>query len=159
MEKVESTDPAIPEPGDAPRDAAIQMAKAELPQISQHVMGKTQNREGGGVKSLGFLSFEAQQSEFAPYLRTVRDLLLHDSGLPAHAILFGEDQGRYVVACPDGKADEIVARAGKAGVTARRLGTSGGRELTVAWAQAISLDTLRAAHEGWFPRFMGAAGG
>jgi phosphoribosylformylglycinamidine synthase len=87
------------------------------------------------------------------------DIALGDSGLPAHAVLFGEDQGRYVVACAADRAAAIADRARRAGVAVRPLGTAGGRQLTVGGAQAISLDDLRAAHEGWLPRFMGATGG
>jgi phosphoribosylformylglycinamidine synthase len=87
------------------------------------------------------------------------DITLGDSGLPAHAALFGEDQGRYVVACAADRAAAIADRARRAGIAVRPLGTSGGRELTVDGAQAISLDDLRAAHEGWLPRFMSATGG
>jgi phosphoribosylformylglycinamidine synthase len=87
------------------------------------------------------------------------DITLGDSGLPAHAVLFGEDQGRYVVACAADRAAEIADRACRAGVAVRALGTAGGRQLTVDGAQAISLDDLRTTHEGWLPRFMGATGG
>src|SRR5690606_35838605 len=72
------------------------------------------------------------------------DISLGDSGLPAHAVLFGEDQGRYVIACPAEGASAIVERAGGAGVAIRPLGTCKGRELTVDGGQAISLDSLRA---------------
>jgi len=68
------------------------------------------------------------------------------------AWLFGEDQGRYVLAAAD--ADPILARAEAAGVPAAAIGTVGGRELTVAGVGAISVDALRRAHEGWFPAYM-----
>lgn len=87
------------------------------------------------------------------------DISLGDTGLPAHALLFGEDQARYVLACPADRAAAIMQRARAASVAIRPLGTCRGRELTVAGGQAISLETLRAAHEGWLPGFMSAPGG
>jgi phosphoribosylformylglycinamidine synthase len=73
---------------------------------------------------------------------------------PAHAWLFGEDQGRYLVAAAD--PDGILQAARKAGVAARAIGRTGEASLTVGGACTISLAELRAAHEGWLPKFMGA---
>nr|WP_047166526.1 phosphoribosylformylglycinamidine synthase subunit PurL [Sphingomonas sp. Y57] len=65
-----------------------------------------------------------------------------------HGRAFGEDQARYVVTTAN--SDAILAAALTAGVTARRLGTTGGE--TVA---GVSLHKLRDAHEGFFPALMG----
>ena len=65
---------------------------------------------------------------------------------------FGEDQGRYLVATADG--EDLSVRAKAAGVRITRLGRSNGDALTVAGHPPISLNTLRNAHEGWFPRYM-----
>ena len=74
-------------------------------------------------------------------------------GPPAHAWLFGEDQGRYLVATPDGQA--LLARAATAGVAAAIVGKSvDSGALTVAGQNPISLATLRAAHEDWLPGYM-----
>lgn len=65
---------APPTPLEAePKDTVIQLAKAETPPLSQRATGVTQSKVEGGVKSKGFLSFEAMESDFAPYLRTIRD--------------------------------------------------------------------------------------
>src|SRR5690606_8095813 len=48
------------------------------------------------------------------------------AGLPPHAYLFGEDQGRYVVTVPAADAAQILAAAGAAGVPAAAIGTTGG---------------------------------
>ncbi len=76
------------------------------------------------------------------------------------AILFGEDQGRYIVTTAD--AAPIVTRARSAGLIAIPIGTTGGD--TVAFdlvdrggIQSIPLAALRAAHEGAFPAMMEAA--
>jgi phosphoribosylformylglycinamidine synthase len=71
---------------------------------------------------------------------------------PPHAFWFGEDQGRYVLAVADGAA--LLAAAAAAGVPAARLGRSGGGDLVIAPGSAISVATLRAAHEATLPALM-----
>ena len=73
--------------------------------------------------------------------------------VPAHAFWFGEDQARYVLAVADGWA--IAAEAEAAGIPARRLGRTGGADLTLPGALSISIERLRDAHHAWFPRWMG----
>ena len=75
-----------------------------------------------------------------------------DDGTAPHAWLFGEDQGRYILAVA--KAGPILEAAEKAGVPAQVIGTSGGSALKVAGGHTISLDELRAAHENWLPNYM-----
>ena len=77
----------------------------------------------------------------------------------AIAMLFGEDQGRYLVTVPAALATDVSDRARGLGFDASAIGTTGGRELKLADARAISVDELKAAHEGWFPRFMGETTG
>ncbi|MCH8999450.1 MAG: hypothetical protein IID48_14480, partial [Proteobacteria bacterium] len=76
---------------------------------------------------------------------------------PLHAWLFGEDQARYLVTAPEASA--VLEAAGEAGVPAACIGTTGGTgggaALTLPGGEPISLGELRAAHEGWLPRYMG----
>ena len=73
---------------------------------------------------------------------------------PAHAVLFGEDQARYLIALPQDALDELDEAAADAGVSYHVLGRAGGCEVAVTDLFAIDLDDLRAAHEGWMPTFM-----
>ncbi|MGI8943210.1 MAG: phosphoribosylformylglycinamidine synthase subunit PurL [Qipengyuania sp.] len=68
------------------------------------------------------------------------------------AILFGEDQGRMLVATADPEA--VVARATQANIFAAPIGRTGG-DRVVGPGFSVSLADLRAAHEGFFPRLMG----
>ncbi len=72
-----------------------------------------------------------------------------------HAALFGEDQGRYVLAVAEADAEPILAAARAAEVPARRLGATGGDAIGVSGKGAVKLTVLTAAHQGWFPAFMG----
>ncbi|MCV3241485.1 phosphoribosylformylglycinamidine synthase subunit PurL [Mesorhizobium sp. ZC-5] len=75
---------------------------------------------------------------------------------------FGEDQGRYVVTVKDFPDLEdfarFMARIKEAEIFAPWIGTTGGSELKLGNARAIAISELRAAHESWFPRFMGTDG-
>jgi phosphoribosylformylglycinamidine synthase len=77
-----------------------------------------------------------------------------DGKLPAHAVLFGEDQARYLVTCPAGEADALLTSAKVAGVPAQLLGKTGDDMLRWPGEAAISVQSLRAAHEAWFPAYM-----
>jgi phosphoribosylformylglycinamidine synthase len=74
-------------------------------------------------------------------------------GLP-HALLFGEDQARYVVAIPADLANFICASAESAGVPFRTLGTVGGEALVIDDLISLPVTQLVNAHESWFPSFM-----
>ena len=73
----------------------------------------------------------------------------------AHAFLFGEDQGRYLIATSD--PDPIVAEARAAGLNIALAGQAGGRDFACHQLFRISLDRLRAAHEGWMPAYVDGA--
>jgi len=69
------------------------------------------------------------------------------------AILFGEDQGRALVTTAN--ADAVVAAATAAHVFAAPIGRVGGTSVSGPSFSA-DLNDLRAAHEGFFPKLMGA---
>ncbi len=73
---------------------------------------------------------------------------------PAHAWLFGEDQGRYLVTTAPAAAEATRQRASQAGVPCLRIGTTGGE--AIGWSVAsLPVEILREAHETWLPRYMG----
>jgi phosphoribosylformylglycinamidine synthase len=67
---------------------------------------------------------------------------------------FGEDQARYVLAVSDGAS--LITAANAAGIPARLLGYTGSQGLTLPDGATISLETLRSAHERFFPALMEA---
>ena len=74
------------------------------------------------------------------------------------AILFGEDQGRYIVSTCE--PDWVSQLANEAQLFAVEIGLTGGDALVFdlvgrGGAQRVCLADLRAAHEGFFPRLMG----
>ena len=81
-----------------------------------------------------------------------------DRGLSLAAWLFGEDQGRYLVAC--NRPQRLIGRASAAGVAARQVGRTGGTALILPGGGTISLESLSERHEGWLPGYMdGGPGG
>jgi phosphoribosylformylglycinamidine synthase subunit PurL len=87
---------------------------------------------------------------------SVTDLDGHDPILT----FFGEDQGRYLVTLAlDPQGDEIAAlwsQAKSQGIEAPWIGNTGGTDLILGSARPLPLETLRTAHEGWFPTYMQA---
>jgi len=75
-------------------------------------------------------------------------------GVEPIAFLFGEDQARYVMACPAHVAATTVELAARNGVVATRIGIAGGDKIIVEGIGAIALDRLKKAHEGWLPNYM-----
>jgi phosphoribosylformylglycinamidine synthase len=72
--------------------------------------------------------------------------------IPGHAYWFGEDQARYVVAVADSAT--LIRAAEAAGLSAARIGNSGGQDLTLPDGGTISVRALRAAHERFFPEWI-----
>ncbi|WP_421932505.1 phosphoribosylformylglycinamidine synthase subunit PurL [Phenylobacterium sp.] len=75
------------------------------------------------------------------------------SKLPDHALLFGEDQGRYLIAVADPIA--LLKAAHAAGIAGEVVGHADGQALACAGIFSVSLDDLRTSHEGWMPGYMG----
>ncbi len=73
--------------------------------------------------------------------------------IPAKALLYGEDQGRYIVTTS--MPETIADLAGSAGVTITVIGltTDDGR-LTLAPNEVILVEMLRSVHESWLPDYM-----
>jgi phosphoribosylformylglycinamidine synthase len=71
-------------------------------------------------------------------------------------VVFGEDQGRYLLTTTD--ADAVLERAIAAGCFGLPIGRTGGRSIRFAFGAAlveVQLEELRAVHEGFFPKLMG----
>ncbi|EZP72939.1 Phosphoribosylformylglycinamidine synthase 2 [Sphingomonas paucimobilis] len=118
------------EAGEAPKvDLAAERANAELVRtlIAQGKVNAVHDISDGG------LLVAIAEMALARGIGAQLDVSL------STAAAFGEDQGRYIVAAPQG-----VEIAG-----ALRIGATGGN--TVA---GVALDDLRTAHEGFFPALM-----
>ncbi|KQT57228.1 phosphoribosylformylglycinamidine synthase [Methylobacterium sp. Leaf456] len=77
-----------------------------------------------------------------------------DGALPPHAYLFGEDQGRYLIALPAEAAADLLYSASAQGIDAATIGIVGGDGLVLPGEESISVADLKAAHEDWFPAYM-----
>jgi phosphoribosylformylglycinamidine synthase len=88
-------------------------------------------------------------------------------GASVPGILFGEDSARYVLAAPRASTARIQALAKEAGVPCDCLGESDGfskSEVGVGFnfdefgIHGAPLSALRAAYEGWLPKYMSGEG-
>ncbi len=82
------------------------------------------------------------------------ELFPYEGKLPSHAIWFGEDQGRYVVAVSPNKAEEVVERARLLALPARIIGKVSGDRISLKGEAFLPIDELREAHEEWLPDYM-----
>ncbi|TLP48594.1 phosphoribosylformylglycinamidine synthase subunit PurL [Cohaesibacter sp. CAU 1516] len=71
-----------------------------------------------------------------------------------HIAFYAEDQARYVVTCAADKAESVMAKAKEAGIQIDQLGQVGGDAFALIGHGQITVDSLKVAHESWFPTFM-----
>ncbi len=70
------------------------------------------------------------------------------------AALFGEDQGRYLIACSFDKAEALMVAAGRSGVQLSSVGRFGGDTIKIGASQA-DLSELSALYRGAFAAALG----
>jgi phosphoribosylformylglycinamidine synthase subunit PurL len=75
------------------------------------------------------------------------------------SVLYGEDQGRYLVALPPDALEQAIARIEQAHVPWTLIGKTQGHALTGSAGPILSLEAMRRAHEAWLPAYMGADAG
>jgi phosphoribosylformylglycinamidine synthase len=75
--------------------------------------------------------------------------------LPLHAVMFGEDQGRYVVSTDAAGAEDILEKANAAGIATRKIATVGADKVIIPGEPDILLESLRRMREKWLPEYMG----
>jgi phosphoribosylformylglycinamidine synthase II len=135
------------EHGDAPPvDLAVERRHGELVRAliaAGHVSAVHDVSDGGALVALAEMAL-ASNIGAAIALPAVPN--------PA-AILFGEDQGRYVLTASD--TEPVLAAARDAGVFAAVIGTTGGTSLRGPGFD-VSIDALRSANEAFFTDWMEA---
>ena len=86
------------------------------------------------------------------------ELFPYEGHLPAHAIWFGEDQGRYILSVAANEAEQVLERARLLALPARIVGrVSGDDAITLNTGGTLLLEELRQIHESWLPGLMGSA--
>ena len=84
------------------------------------------------------------------------ELFPYEGKLPAYAVWFGEDQGRYVLSVDPMRAEEVLDRARLLALPARIVARTGGDAIGLKGEPPLPLADLRAAHESWLPQYMAA---
>jgi phosphoribosylformylglycinamidine synthase II len=82
------------------------------------------------------------------------ELFAYEGKLPVHAVWFGEDQGRYVLAVDPGRAEEVAERARLLALPARIVGRTGGEAIVLKGEEPLALSELAAINESWLPGYM-----
>jgi phosphoribosylformylglycinamidine synthase len=83
-------------------------------------------------------------------------LKLNDPGAPRHGLLFGEDQGRYVVTVKRENVKKVTYQVELTGIETRIIGATGGNTIAIEGAGNVSLKVIRDIHESWFDNYMAA---
>ena len=78
------------------------------------------------------------------------------NALPHHAWLFGEDQGRYLLAVAPAAEPAVLAACAAARAPVAVVGDAGGLMFAAKGLFEIPLVELRQVHEAWMPGFMEA---
>jgi phosphoribosylformylglycinamidine synthase len=81
-------------------------------------------------------------------------LLAAPAAIVPHAWWFGEDQARYIVTVPASEAGRVLAKMKGADVPCIRIGTTGSSAIAIAGEPDVSIASLRAGFESWFPGYM-----
>ncbi|MBG36157.1 MAG: phosphoribosylformylglycinamidine synthase II [Oceanicaulis sp.] len=80
--------------------------------------------------------------------------LAYTGALPVFAWMFGEDQGRYLIAADATNAEALRADAKATDVPMDVVGLAGGRFISINGGHAVDLIRLKQAHEGFMPALM-----
>jgi phosphoribosylformylglycinamidine synthase len=74
--------------------------------------------------------------------------------IAAHAFWFGEDQARYLVTVPAGRADAVMQRIQDASVPVLRIGSTAGDTIAIPGERAVAVKALVDRFESWLPAYM-----
>jgi phosphoribosylformylglycinamidine synthase len=127
--------------------------------VGDHVRGLIRSGVATAVHDLsdGGLAVALAEMAMASGIGATIDAPGETDPIPA---FFGEDQGRYLVTValdPQGAEWQALRKdQEKLGIACQPIGVTGGGDLKLGGARAISVAELTAAHESWFPRFMDA---
>ena len=97
-------------------------------------------------------------AEMAMASRIGARLSVIPASIPAHAYWFGEDQARYVLTVREAEAAQVLTKLQAAGVPCAHVGTTGGDAIAISGEAPVSVASLQAAFEGWFPAYMNSGG-
>jgi len=99
----------------------------------------------------GGLAIAAVEMAFANKLGFTLDA---QNDVPNYAWLFGEDQGRYLLAVEKNSVNPVISTAHSKGIPAQKIGMVGGSQLSAAGGFDISLRDAHMVYENWLPDYM-----
>jgi phosphoribosylformylglycinamidine synthase len=80
------------------------------------------------------------------------------NALVPHGYWFGEDQARYLVTVRDSDLLGVLSKLKAVEVPCVQIGKTGGDAVAIVGERPVSIKTLRAAFEAWFPNYMAGRG-
>ena len=77
-----------------------------------------------------------------------------DEGSMNHRFLFGEDQGRYIIAIPDSMLTSITDILISKNIFYQNIGKSYGEKIILNDNEEIQIKSLKKIHENWFKNYL-----
>ena len=77
-----------------------------------------------------------------------------DEGSMNHRFLFGEDQGRYIIALPDSMLTSITDILISKNIFYQNIGKSYGEKIIINDNEEIQIKSLKKIHENWFKNYL-----
>ena len=77
-----------------------------------------------------------------------------DEGSMNHRFLFGEDQGRYIIAIPDSMLTSITDILISKNIFYQNIGKSYGEKIIINDNEEIQIKLLKKIHENWFKNYL-----
>ena len=135
----------------APPPVDLQAEKAN----GEYVRRLIRDRRVRAVHDLsdGGLALSAIEMAFASGLGFT---LKHACDVPLYAWLFGEDQGRYLLAVEENSLNPVISTARALKIPVQKVGEIGGNRLIASGAFDLSLQDTHMQYESWLPEYMDA---
>ena len=139
------------EGGPPPVDLSIERKNGEFVRslILDGLVDTCHDISGGG--------FAVSLCEMAMSGKIGVDVKFEKDGTLNHALLFGEDQSRYIISVPSNVAAEIISKGVAANVSAEIIGKTGGGNLIINDKINMKVSLLDEANQNWLPDFMASA--
>ena len=106
--------------------------------------------EGGLAVAIAESCISQNHGRHTPRLIGAQVDLSAFKGLRLDALLFGETQARIVISTAADNADQVLAQAAKAGVSAKLIGKVGGTQLKLKTAKGAKSWPLPEIHDLWW---------
>jgi phosphoribosylformylglycinamidine (FGAM) synthase-like enzyme len=106
--------------------------------------------EGGLAVALGECCISGESARHTPHLMGAEIQLKNTNKARLDALLFGETQGRIIISVPSVFVGKIIGQAELLEIPVEKIGTVGGKSLSIEVSEQKFEWDLSKLHDGWF---------